>query len=50
MFPALESGFLTTGPPGKPPEIFLMLLLVVIVYVGFYLFLSASITLAKALC
>ena len=50
MFLVLESGFLTTGPPGKPPEIFLMFLLVVIVYVGFYLFLSALITLAKALC
>ena len=50
MFLVLESGFLTTGLPGKPPEIFLMFLLVVIVYVGFYLFLSALITLAKALC
>ena len=49
MFFVLESGFLTTGPPGKLPEIFLMFLLVVIVYVGFYLFLSALITLAKAL-
>ena len=49
MFLALESGFFTTGPPGKPPEIFLMFSLVVIVYVGFYLFLSALITLAKAL-
>ena len=50
MFLALESGFFTTGPPGKPPEIILMFSLVVIVYVGFYLFLSALITLAKALC
>ena len=49
MFFVLESGFLTTGPPGKLPEIFLMFLLVIIVYVGFYLFLSALITLAKAL-
>ena len=49
MFLVLESGFLTTGLPGKPPEIFLMFLLVVIVYVRFYLFLSALISLAKAL-
>jgi len=50
VFLALETGFFTTGPSGKPPEIFLMFLLVVIVYVGFYLFLSALITLTKALC
>ena len=50
MVLALESGFFTTGPPRKSPEIFLTFLLVVIVYVGFYLFLSALITLAKALC